>query len=122
MAKKARDSPSVTLKAVLANATFNPFALAIEGVHPSGQVWVGGTSLLPSAFAFCLDRVTGGRMSPVEQLFVTSMLAWTLFAQASLWRLTRNASRLPMARTVPVPWHPSAAGRRSSGRDGAPNG
>ncbi|MGE0464771.1 MAG: tyrosinase family protein [Vicinamibacterales bacterium] len=28
---------------VMANATFNPFGAALEGVHNSGHVWVGGT-------------------------------------------------------------------------------
>ena len=58
MAKKARDSPSVTRKAVLANATFNPFALAIEGVHHSGQVWVGGPRSASCLLPFALTALT----------------------------------------------------------------
>lgn len=31
--------------AAMANATFNPFASSLEGVHDSGHVWVGGSML-----------------------------------------------------------------------------
>jgi tyrosinase len=31
--------------AAMANATYNPFAQALEGVHNSGHVWVGGTMM-----------------------------------------------------------------------------
>jgi tyrosinase len=31
--------------AVLANATFNSFASALEGIHDSGHVWVGGSMM-----------------------------------------------------------------------------
>jgi len=34
---------AASVTAVLANATYNPFAGALEGVHNSGHVWVGGT-------------------------------------------------------------------------------
>lgn len=34
----------------MANATFNPFAGSLEGIHNSGHVWVGGSmSLIPTA-------------------------------------------------------------------------
>ncbi len=34
---------AANVAAALANATYNPFAGALEGVHNSGHVWVGGT-------------------------------------------------------------------------------
>lgn len=34
---------TVPVRAALANATFNPFGAALEGIHNSGHVWVGGT-------------------------------------------------------------------------------
>lgn len=34
---------AASVAAVLANATYNPFAGGLEGVHNSGHVWVGGT-------------------------------------------------------------------------------
>jgi tyrosinase len=34
---------TASVAAALANATFNPFASSLEGVHNSGHVWVGAT-------------------------------------------------------------------------------
>ena len=34
---------AAAVAAAMANATFNPFAGALEGIHNSGHVWVGGS-------------------------------------------------------------------------------
>ena len=34
---------AAAVAAVMANGTFNTFAQAVEGVHNSGHVWVGGS-------------------------------------------------------------------------------
>ena len=57
MAKKAR-----------AAAYQSPFASALEGVHYSEHVWVGGTMQTVKS--------EGDDMSSVEQLFVMAMLTW----------------------------------------------
>ncbi len=36
---------AASVAAALGNATFNPFAGALEGIHNSGHVWVGGTMM-----------------------------------------------------------------------------
>jgi hypothetical protein len=39
-------------------------------------------------------------MSSVELLYLTSMLTWTIAAQAALWRLTQHGQPAPVARAV----------------------
>jgi tyrosinase len=41
---------AAAVAAVMANATYNTFAPALEGVHNSGHVWVGGSmGMIPTA-------------------------------------------------------------------------
>jgi tyrosinase len=82
---------AASVAAALANGTFNPFASALEGVHNSGHVWVGGT-------------MQSIRTAPADPVF------WMHHAEIdrlwSVWQETHPTEHPPLAGAAAVmdPW------------------
>lgn len=77
--------------AVLANATFNPFGAALEGVHNSGHVWVGGS--MGSILTAPCDPVFWMHHAEIDRLW-------------SVWQASHAGQNPPLAGAAAVmdPW------------------
>jgi tyrosinase len=90
---------AASVAAALANATFNPFASALEGVHNSGHVWVGGT-------------MQSIRTAPADPVF------WMHHAEIdrlwSVWQATHPTEHPPLAGAAAImdPWSETEADTR----------
>jgi tyrosinase len=84
---------------VLANATFNPFGAALEGVHNSGHVWVGGS--MQSILTAPCDPVFWMHHAEIDRLW-------------SVWQASHPGQHPPLAGAAAVmdPWSETEADTR----------
>lgn len=82
---------AAAVAAALANATFNPFAGALEGVHNSGHVWVGGS--MQSILTAPCDPVFWMHHAEIDRLW-------------SVWQASHAGQNPPLAGAAAVmdPW------------------
>ena len=110
--------------AALANGTFNAFAQALEGVHNSGHVWVGGSmGMIPTAPA---DPVFWMHHAEIDRLW--SVWQASIRAESRPWRARRDHG--PVAETEPDtgtsrPWASptseyAGSSAKTEGRSSAP--
>ena len=82
---------AASVAAALANATYNPFAGALEGIHNSGHVWVGGT--MQSILTAPADPVFWMHHAEIDRLWAE-------------WQSTHPAEHPPLAGAAAImdPW------------------
>jgi tyrosinase len=82
---------AASVAAALANATFNPFAGALEGVHNSGHVWVGGT--MQSILTAPADPVFWMHHAEIDRLW-------------AVWQTSHAGQNPPLAGAAAImdPW------------------
>jgi|GEM_PF-2513536 len=82
---------AAAVAAALANATFNPFGAALEGVHNSGHVWVGGS--MGSILTAPCDPVFWMHHAEIDRLW-------------SVWQASHAGQNPPLAGAAAVmdPW------------------
>jgi tyrosinase len=93
---------AAAVAAALANATFNPFGAALEGVHNSGHVWVGGS--MGSILTAPCDPVFWMHHAEIDRLW-------------SVWQASHVGQNPPLAGAAAVmdPWPETETDTRDIG-------